>query len=90
MGYEHSRNIMKIQRRFPQPGLYPAHGNPCVDQNMAVTAAEKQAVAAGPAGKDRKSHQLMETTLSASSGSSGSSTHSMSAPRAFSLPTKFS
>ena len=59
-------------------------------KDMAAAAAETQAIAAGTTGKYIQLHQQTHTILPEEPDSSGSSTHSMSAPRAFSLPTKFS
>ena len=90
MGDEHSADVLYRMTCLCQGGFHPAHGDSGVDQYIRVPAAEQQAVAAGAAGENGNLHQPMETILSGSSVSSGKLTTSMSAPRALSLPTKFS
>ncbi len=90
MGDEHSADILPYVSRGTQARRDPMHGDSRVDQQRAAAAREQQAVAAGTAGKDRYLHQLIARIFSEPSGSSGKFTISMSAPRDWSLPTKFS
>ena len=87
---EHSADFVDPVAELCQGGLRPAQGDPGVDQELRIPAGDQKAVAAGAACENADLHQPMATILSAASVSSGKLTRLMSAPRARSLPTKFS
>jgi len=90
MGYEHSADISHCMARLRKGAFDPAHGNSGVDQNIRLTAGYQKAIPTGTACENIYLHQLIEMIFSPRSDSSGTLTTSMSAPRALSLPTKFS
>ena len=80
--------VQRVGRQAPlrEEGAQPPERNAAVDEYIRPARLGERAVPAGAAREYAYAHQ--ETA--ARSGSSGSSTRVMSAPRARSLPTKFS